>query len=249
MVKTRTKEYAERSQYGRRKGQAGGPQYFYTTADDNVLIEGYKRYGNNIKQLATLLPDRSYWSVRTRIYNLRQHTTDSQVKKLFKQNMRNPRPNWTEKETDTLIRLCQNLRCYASKLVSYFHGKSVRDIHAKIVQLRKAQSDPKKNVPEHKNIGRVMNYWTAEEQSKLEEGYKLFGNDYVKIAKHVGTRDRMQVINRVMTCKRFNIGQLPKVVSMNKYRKWTSDELKTYVEVVEQYGVNIQNRQNMIVVE
>ena len=101
-----------------------------------MIIEGFKRYGNDIKRIATLLPERTYASVRHQIHHLRYSTTNSQAKKLLNQNKRNRWP-WTEKEISTLISLCQNLGSYPSKMVSHFPGKSQRVIYDKIVQLRK----------------------------------------------------------------------------------------------------------------
>ena len=71
-----------------------------------MIIEGLKRFGNDIIRLATLLPKRSFASVKARVARLRKTTTNSQMKKVLAENKRTV-VTWTEKEIELLISLCQ----------------------------------------------------------------------------------------------------------------------------------------------
>ena len=106
----------------------------YTSEEDNVIIEGFKRFGNDIIQLATLLPKRSMPSVKARVCYLRRTATNSKFK-LLHENKRTKRI-WTDEETELLISLCQKMNSYASKMVEYFPGKTAREIYDKIRILR-----------------------------------------------------------------------------------------------------------------
>ena len=119
-------------------------------------------------------------------------------------------------------------------MVSYFSDRTAVEIAAQIQKLRKQQINSKEKVPDSKRITKVKVWWTKEEHSKLEDGIRQFGNDYTRIAKLVGSKNREQVHQKVIHSKR-TLESFPKVEEKVK-KRWTSDEAATYMEVVEKYG-------------
>lgn len=43
---------------------------------------------------------------------------------------------------------------------------------------------------------KTLKRWTSDEQQRFEEGCRLFGNDYVKVSKYVGTRSVFAITGR-----------------------------------------------------
>ena len=63
---------------------------------------------------------------------------------------------------------------------------------------------------------------------------KRFGKDYVSIAKHVRTKDRVQVSNKIRISLEHK--GFPKIKLAKPSELWTDSEKETYVKIIKKHG-------------
>ena len=144
---------------------------------------------------------------------------------------------WSDEESAMIVKATQKPGWTNQDLHKLFPDRSKSAILGKLKQLRgKTKSaEPGKNT--HRR-------WTDEETQKFITGIKRFGNDFEKIAKHVGTRNASAVYTYAMRSDSF--GRNSKLIkqyvmpllSRKKLPVWTESEKETFWKIIEKHGTN-----------
>ena len=95
------------------------------------------------------------------------------------------------------------------------------------------------------------NFWTEEENDKLEQGLKLYGKNMLKLQKHLPFRSKKEIVNRFRSCKRklkkvnaAEACELSEILAKAKPKNernenfWSEEEHLLFEEAIKMHGVD-----------